>query len=70
MLACALGLYPNDPLAPQWFERLRAFAINSYSQIDDANNHTIIDPDYDDKRVSDYYKGPNLYEEYALQNHN
>ena len=70
ILACALGLYPNDGLAPQWFDRLRAFAINSYSQVDDAVNTTVIDPDYDQKTVADYYRGQNLYDDYTLQNHN
>lgn len=70
ILACALGLYPNDALAPQWFARLREFAINCYSQIDDANNNTVIDPDYDQTTVKDLYKGKNLYDDYTLQNHN
>ena len=70
ILACALGLYPNDALASQWFDRLRAFAINSYSQVDDASDQTAIDPDYDTKTVASYYKGKNLYDDYTLQNHN
>ena len=70
VLACALGLYPNDELAPQWFARLREFAINCYSQADDANNATIIDPAYDNTAVKDLYKGRNLYDDYTLQNHN
>lgn len=70
ILACALGLYPNDALAPQWFARLREFAINCYSQIDDANNNTVIDPEYDQTTVKDLYKGKNLYDDYTLQNHN
>ncbi len=70
VLACALGLYPDDALATRWFDRLRAFAINSYSQVDDANNTTAIDPDYDQKTVADYYRGQNLYDDYTLQNHN
>ena len=70
VLACALGLYPGDALAPRWFDRLRAFAVNSYSQVDDAQNTAAIDPDYDAKSVADYYQGPNLYEDYTLQNHN
>lgn len=70
ILACALGLYPDDALAPKWFERLRLFAINSYSQVDDANDNTVIDPDYDDTTVKDLYKGKNLYDDYTLQNHN
>ena len=70
ILACALGLYPDDTLAPQWFNRLRDFAINSYSQVDDALNTTVIDPTYDQKTVADYYRGQNLYDDYTLQNHN
>lgn len=70
VLACALGLYPNDDLAPQWYKRLREFAINSYSQVNDANDNTIIDPDYDATTISDLYVGPNLYNDYTLQNHN
>ena len=70
ILACALGLYPDDDLAPQWFDRLRDFAVNSYSQVDDADDHTVIDPSYDQKTVADYYRGQNLYDDYTLQNHN
>ncbi|MBQ3754237.1 MAG: dockerin type I repeat-containing protein [Prevotella sp.] len=70
ILAATLGLFPNDELAPRWFQRLREFAINSYSQKDDATDNTIIDPDYDQKTVKDLYKGQNLYDDYTLQNHN
>jgi hypothetical protein len=70
VLAVTLGLFPNDPLAPKWFARLREFAINSYSQKDDATNTTVIDPEYDNKTVKDLYKGQNLYDDYTLQNHN
>ena len=70
ILAATLGLFPNDELAPQWFQRLREFAVNSYSHFSDADNQTVIDPDYDTKTVSDLYKGKNLYDDYTLQNHN
>lgn len=70
VLAATLGLFPNDPLAPRWFERLRDFAINSYSHPSDAHNHTVIDPAYDNKTVADLYQGQNLYDDYSLQNHN
>ena len=70
ILAATLGLFPNDELAPQWFQRLREFAINSYSQKDDATDATVIDPSYDTKRVKDLYKGNNLYDDFTLQNHN
>ena len=70
VLAATLGLFPNDEMAPKWFERLREFAINSYSHQDDANNTTVIDPHYDKKTVADLYKGQNLLDDYTLQNHN
>ncbi|MBR1667048.1 MAG: hypothetical protein IJ693_02075 [Bacteroidaceae bacterium] len=70
ILAATLGLFPNDPLAPQWFERLREFAINSYSHASDATNTAIIDEWYDPKTIADLYKGQNLYDDYSLQNHN
>lgn len=69
ILAATLGLFPNDPLAPKWFERLREFAINSYSHTSDASDNTIIDEWYDTKTVADLYKGQNLYDDYSLQNH-
>ena len=70
VLAVTLGLFPDDELAPQWFQRLREFAINSYSHPDDANDTTIIDPDYDQTTVKDLYRGQNLFDDYTLQNHN
>jgi len=70
ILAATLGLFPNDTLATRWFDRLRAFAINSYSHSSDKQNTTVIDPWYDQKTVADLYKGQNLYNDYSLQNHN
>ena len=70
VLAATLGLFPDDELAPKWFARLREFAINSYSHRNDANNHSVVDPDYDNTTVADLYKGQNLYDDYTLQNHN
>lgn len=70
VLAATLGLFPDDELAPRWFDRLRAFAINSYSQADDATDTRVIDPHYDSKTVADYFVGKNLYDDYTLQNHN
>jgi hypothetical protein len=70
VLAATLGLFPNDDLAGQWFERMRAFAVNSYSHSSDSANTQVIDPDYDSKTVADLYQGNNLYDDYTLQNHN
>ncbi len=70
VLAVALGLFPDAPQAREWFERLRAFAINSYSHPLDSANKTVIDPHYDNTTIADLYKGANLYDDYTLQNHN
>ena len=70
VLAATLGLFPDDALAPKWFERLREFAINSYSHPSDQTNTTVIDAWYDTKTIADLYKGQNLYDDYSLQNHN
>lgn len=70
VLAATLGLFPNDEMAPKWYDRLREFAVNCYSHKDDANDNTVIDPDYDKKTISDLYKGQNLFDDYTLQNHN
>ncbi len=70
VLAATLGLFPDDALASKWFERLREFAINSYSHPSDQTNTTVIDAWYDTKTIADLYKGQNLYDDYSLQNHN
>ena len=70
VLAAALGLFPDDALAEKWFERMRLFAVNSYSHSSDALNGNAIDPDYNSTTVADLYKGNNLYADYTLQNHN
>ena len=69
VLACALGLFPDDPLASRWFGRLRAFAINCYSHPSDKTDRTVIDPDRDSVTVAKLYRGPNLFDDYTLQNH-
>lgn len=69
VLAVALGLFPDNAKAPQWFERMREFAINSYSHPDDASDNTVIDPEYDNKTVADLYRGQNLFDDWTLQNH-
>lgn len=55
VLAVTLGLFPHDALASRWFQRLREFAVNSYSHPSDT---------------SPLYRGQNLYPDYTLQNHN
>ena len=70
VLAVTLGLFPDDPLAPMWFNKMRLFAINSYSHKNDAKDESVIDPGYDLQRVMDLHIAPNLYDDYTLQNHN
>ena len=69
VLAATLGLFPDDEMASQWFERLRLFAVNCYSHSSDANNNTRIDSN-NEGTVASLYRGPNLYDDYTLQNHN
>lgn len=70
VLAAALGLFPDNPEAKRWFDRMREFAVNCYSHPSDADDRTVIDPEYDGKTVADLYIGPNLYPDWTLQNHN
>ncbi|HLP04016.1 MAG TPA: hypothetical protein VK152_01180, partial [Paludibacter sp.] len=49
---------------------LRRFAVNCYSQADDATDGTVIDPWYNVQTIKDLYVGKNLYDDYTLQNHN
>ncbi len=70
ILAATLGLFPDDQLAEQWFERMRLFAVNSYSHATDAQKATPMDPDYNSLTAADLFKGKNLYDDYTLQNHN
>ena len=69
VLAAALGLFPDHPRAAQWYARLREFAVNSYSHPSDATDTTVIDPGYDSTTVADLYIGPNLFDDWTLQNH-
>ena len=70
VLAVTLALFPDDPLASKWFDRLRTFAVNTCSHPADRVNHTVIDPDYDQTTVSQLFRGANLFDDYTLQNHN
>jgi len=54
VLAVTLALFPQDALAEQWKQRMFEFAFNSYSHPSDTSR---------------LVKGPNLYPDYTLQNH-
>lgn len=70
ILAATLGLFPEDELADQWFQRMRKFAVNSYSHATDQKNNNPIDPNYNGDSPADLFVGKNLYDDYTLQNHN
>ena len=70
ILAATLGLFPDDALAGQWYERMRLFAVNSYSHATDMLNTTPMDIHFNGLSASDLFRGKNLYDDYTLQNHN
>ena len=70
ILATTLGLFPDDELASKWYERMREFAINSYSHVTDTQKTSPIDRSYNASSAADLFKGKNLYDDYTLQNHN
>ena len=70
VLAATLGLFPDDDLAQQWFDRMREFAVNSYSHVSDRQKQQVLDEWYDGRTAADLFLGPNLYDDYTLQNHN
>ena len=70
VLAATLGLFPDDALASRWFDRLREFAVNSYSHPSDAQKQGVLDAWYDPQNAADLYLGANLFDDYTLQNHN
>lgn len=65
VLSVAASLYPNNPRAKAWIQKSKEFAMNSYSSIYDAADHTMVDG----KPVCDWYLGKNLYDDYTLENH-
>ncbi len=70
ILAATLGLFPDDQLAAQWFERMRLFAVNSYSHSTDTQKTSPLDPEYNNTSAAELFRGKNLYDDYTLQNHN
>lgn len=70
ILAATLGLFPDDELAPQWFERLREFAVNSYSHPSDIQKTQALDAWYNPQSAADLFREQNLFDDYTLQNHN
>lgn len=69
VLAATLGLFPDDPLAPFWFRKMRRFAVNGYSHPSDQALTDPLDAWFNKTSAADLYVGQNLFEDYTLQNH-
>ncbi len=69
VLAAAIGLFPDDPLAPFWFRKMRRFAVNCYSHPSDRALTEPLDAWYNNTSAADLYAGQNLFDDYTLQNH-
>jgi hypothetical protein len=65
VLSLACALYPDAPHAQLWYDKMKQFAMNSYSMAKDSIDTTMIG----DKKVKDWYIGQNLFDDYTLQNH-
>lgn len=65
ILSIAASMYPEEPNAEAWDYRCKQFGANTYSTFSDSYNKSVIDG----KCVRDWYIGANLYDDYALENH-
>ncbi|KNY28892.1 discoidin domain-containing protein [Pseudobacteroides cellulosolvens] len=65
VLAIAANMYKEDSRAAQWDEKSKAFAMNTLSMSKDLTDQTIVDG----KMVKEWVIGPNLYDDYSLENH-
>lgn len=65
VLAIAANMYPDDSRAVKWDEKAKAFAMNTLSMNKDMTDETIVDG----KKVNEWVIGPNLYDDYSLENH-
>lgn len=65
ILAIAAAMYSDEPNADAWHYRCRQFGMNTYSIAADAHKHDVVDG----KKVRDWFVGANLYDDYALENH-
>ena len=65
VVARAAVMFPDDERAPEWRENAIAWAMNTLSVPQDAQDHTRIDG----RRVSDWVSTVNVHETYASENH-
>jgi hypothetical protein len=66
ILTLAVNMMPNHPHRPQWDEAAKRYVYNILAVPRDATDDTVGD---DGKRVRDWVVGANLYEDFALENH-
>lgn len=66
ILAIASAMFPEEKNAEAWNYRCKQYAMNTYSVGADLYNYNITD----DKYISDWHIGANLFPDYALENHN
>lgn len=66
ILAIAAAMFPEEKNAEAWTYRCKQYAMNTYSVASDVQNKNVVDGKY----VSDWHIGPNLFPDYALENHN
>jgi len=64
-LAWALVLFPDDVRAATWEQTLYSYAINTLSVEGDKD----LAVPMGDKMVSDWYRGPNVHDEFTIENH-
>lgn len=66
ILALTKGQFPSDPNASQWDTKMKSFAMNSYSTVQDEQDNTIVDG----QTVATWVLGANIHRDYTLENHN
>lgn len=66
ILAFAAAMYPDEVNASAWDYRCKQYAMNTYSVDSDKYDYRVVDGKY----VRDWHIGPNLFNDYALENHN
>lgn len=65
ILALAKGMWPADPNAGTWDNKMKSFAMNTYSTLEDEQDTTVVDGD----TVQNWVLGANLHPDFAMENH-
>jgi hypothetical protein len=67
VLSLAVNMMPDHPHNKQWDEAAKRYVYNTFAAPQDAKDESIGD---DGKAVKDWIVGANIYEDFALENHN